>query len=348
MKEERLLYPDILRVISAFFVILIHVTSVGITGYEVGSSVWMTSLVLNNLSRWCVPVFFMISGMFMLDPEKEVTISRLFKKNVSRMILCIVVWGFFYSLLDQILYGEISLKSLPIAVYGIATGNTGGYHLWFLYTLVILYIETPILRVFTKHADKRQIEYALAVWFLFSIVFVQAASLANELLWFEVSFSYGAITLTGYSGYYLLGYYLHKCPVERTKLYPAIRVVALMLLVVMPLGNVVVAYHLKCSWIEFIHMPLGVGTCMVSVAIFLMAKRVRLNKTGKVARCVRFVARYTFGIYLVHVFFHSMLFGVIQVDLTSGTIFGWSFVIYIISGLTTALLSKIPLVKEIV
>lgn len=131
MMNKRMLYPDLLRILASFLVVLIHVTSVKINEGHSETSAWVVCMVLNSMSHWAVPIFFMISGMLFLDPEREFTMEKLFRKHIARVVLCLVVWGFFYSLLDQYIFGGLSLRSPFLAVYGIITGNTG-YHLWFL------------------------------------------------------------------------------------------------------------------------------------------------------------------------------------------------------------------------
>lgn len=166
MNDKRVGYFDILRIVSIFFVIVIHVTSVGLRLCETATPTWNVNWLLNSVSRWAVPVFFMVSGALFLEPSREITLKKLYKKSIFHIVVCIIVWGFFYSLLDQYIYGTLSAKSVPVAVYGIVTGNTG-YHLWFLYTLVMLYIAVPLFRLITCHGSKRQLEYALVVWGVF-------------------------------------------------------------------------------------------------------------------------------------------------------------------------------------
>lgn len=129
MNDKRVGYFDILRIVSIFFVIVIHVTSVGLRLCETATPTWNVNWLLNSVSRWAVPVFFMVSGALFLEPSREITLKKLYKKSIFHIVVCIIVWGFFYSLLDQYIYGTLSAKSVPVAVYGIVTGNTG-YHLW--------------------------------------------------------------------------------------------------------------------------------------------------------------------------------------------------------------------------
>lgn len=67
---------DYLRVVTAFFVVLLHVSANNAVLYnELTVSEWMAGNVYNSSSRWTVPVFFMLSGAFLLDPKRVETIG---------------------------------------------------------------------------------------------------------------------------------------------------------------------------------------------------------------------------------------------------------------------------------
>ena len=66
--RERNYRIDILRCVSAFFIVVIHVVSTSVT-YNDTAVAQSTVRLLNavhNLSGWAVPVFFMITGFFVL------------------------------------------------------------------------------------------------------------------------------------------------------------------------------------------------------------------------------------------------------------------------------------------
>ena len=80
--NQRKNYFDLLRVISSFAVVVIHVTSAAMNTTEVSSQTYMANALLNSIMRWAVPVFFMISGALFLDPKREVTTKKaLYKDN---------------------------------------------------------------------------------------------------------------------------------------------------------------------------------------------------------------------------------------------------------------------------
>ena len=197
--NQRKNYFDLLRVISSFAVVVIHVTSAAMNTTEVSSQTYMANALLNSIMRWAVPVFFMISGALFLDPKREVTTKKLFTKIIPHIVICIIIWGGIYSILDQYLYGTLSVKSILIALYGIITGNTG-YHLWFLYDILMLYIAVPIFRLITCNATKRQIEYALAVWFVVSIGVGHMNMIAEDIFGIVSLLPYQAYIVSGYAG----------------------------------------------------------------------------------------------------------------------------------------------------
>lgn len=71
MDKQRIYYFDFLRVLSVFFVIVIHITSVGLQGFEIATAAWIVNSLINSVSRWAVPIFFMVSGALFLAADKR-------------------------------------------------------------------------------------------------------------------------------------------------------------------------------------------------------------------------------------------------------------------------------------
>ena len=93
---QRILYPDILRTIAVFAVIMIHFCAYGFCNYDVYSLDWQIINAYESWIRWAVPVFVMVSGMFFLDQQKEITLSKLYRKNILRLVVAVLFWGFLY------------------------------------------------------------------------------------------------------------------------------------------------------------------------------------------------------------------------------------------------------------
>lgn len=65
-----------LRIAACFAVVLLHVSN----GYwyvvDINSNDFLVMTIYNSFTRFGVPVFFMLSGLFLLDPQKEMTVRK--------------------------------------------------------------------------------------------------------------------------------------------------------------------------------------------------------------------------------------------------------------------------------
>lgn len=234
-----------------------------------------------------------------------------------------------------------------IAVYGIITGNTG-YHLWFLYTLIMLYIATPLFRLITCHASKRQLEYALVVWIIFSLIAGQINSFAAEFGFDEVLSLYVPFVITGYGGYFLLGHYLTTYPLKgaaKRRCY----ILAILSACVICGGKWILPMTFKIETAA-VEAPLGLFSCLVAGAVFTVSQNISISDTG--TRVLSFLGQRTFGIYLTHVFFISLLYHIwhVKPDYCQPVlaIFVSSVGVFAASLFVSWIMSKIPLLRKLV
>lgn len=55
--KEKTVYIELLRIIAAVAVILIHIVAALITNYSIFSPSWIFCAVLGSVTRWCIPLF---------------------------------------------------------------------------------------------------------------------------------------------------------------------------------------------------------------------------------------------------------------------------------------------------
>ena len=82
---QRVVYADLLRIAAMVAVIELHVCGNNWQGEDIHSLDWHLLNVFDSLVRWCVPVFVMLSGMFFLDPGRNVTYRSIFTKKLLRV-----------------------------------------------------------------------------------------------------------------------------------------------------------------------------------------------------------------------------------------------------------------------
>ena len=81
MKMGRLVKYDILRIVSSFAIVLLHVSASYWNVVDVHGTEFQVMTIYNSLTRFAVPVFFMLSGLFLVSPQKEnsAVIKRVLK-----------------------------------------------------------------------------------------------------------------------------------------------------------------------------------------------------------------------------------------------------------------------------
>ena len=88
---------DILRILAILAVIMIHVSAPFVINYQPNSLQFTVGNIFDSISRIGVPFFVLISGTFMLDENKELSINKLSKK-ILKLLTILIVWSAFYAL----------------------------------------------------------------------------------------------------------------------------------------------------------------------------------------------------------------------------------------------------------
>ena len=149
---------DALKVISAFFIVLIHTVGSGYSG-TFGTTAWSGFLVLNMVPRFAVGIFIMISGALML--EKDISL-RLAARRAGWMIIVLVFWNLVFLTLQKALWGG-TLKEAIQGLIRIPIKQQFSGHLWYVYFLVWLYLFSPVVGKLYRSLTLRQRIYFICI-----------------------------------------------------------------------------------------------------------------------------------------------------------------------------------------
>lgn len=62
---------DILRIVASFSIVLLHVSASYWSVVDVQSGEFAVMTIYNSVTRFAVPIFFMLSGLFLVSPDRE-------------------------------------------------------------------------------------------------------------------------------------------------------------------------------------------------------------------------------------------------------------------------------------
>lgn len=246
-----------------------------------------------NFVTWDVPAFLMISGMLLLKPDKTITYQTCLKKYIKRILLALFIFGIPFSCMEIFMdTRKVSFSMFPKSVLNVITGNSWD-HLWYLYTLIGIYLFLPVIKAFTDTCSKETFQYVLAVLFVFNL----CIPIFNQLWEIEVAFELPVKTIHLF--YFLMGKYLDD------ELPPILRKKKTVLLgIAITLFAKVIFCKLQMAYEDVFHNDLDrILTMALTILIFSALKGVSFKKIN--SQSLWRADRLCFGVYIIHpVFIH--------------------------------------------
>jgi surface polysaccharide O-acyltransferase-like enzyme len=292
---------DLLRVISIYMVISIHVVS-GIPYSYQNFPDFITIALVSCINSISVPLFFMLSGALLLDVQQPLALADLFKKRIKRIFIPFVLWSYIY-LVARSVTGKIHLNFYTILSI---IREPAYYQFWFIYTILAIYLILPFIQKLVINLNKRLFEYALFLWFLFGLI-VPMLGLINRN--FILSKHFDLNFINGYLGYFILGYYLRKYPLKYKNLD---MFVVSLFSILLALGATVIELNLKSEgeWIGvFMNSYLNPFTAITASGVFSIIQNYeeKLSNKVKIRNLLIKFSELSFGVFYVHMLILNLL-----------------------------------------
>jgi len=258
---------DILRIFAFVFIVMLHTLN-----RQYGLTVWMSGYAVISIG---VNLFIMISGYLLLDRTE--TVKEFFRKRFFSILPLFIIFNIIYIYFYNHSFITIKKISAP--------------HFWYIYMILGLYLLTPWLRKVLQYAEKETF-YVVILWFLCNVL--------NPYMQFfrfpKIPFSH--FPITGFIGYYILGYYLKKYRYKLEKI-PFICVIGVyitgFLISVLSTKYVLVTTGNRIS--DFFDKN-SLGTFFMSVSFFIFWIKFNFKNRNKV---IRMISDSTYFAYLIHI-----------------------------------------------
>ena len=284
--RARVGYVDYVRVFAMVMVILLHcICDYANMEKNFDRSLWWFTGLLNEITRTGVPLFFMISGFLLVDAVDVNNIGKFYKKRFAKILIPFFIYYVFYYCYFQLKSG-LPLFSMDFLKQFFANGSA--YHLWFVYSLVFLYLFVPFIKMIAEKSTTK----VLFGFFLLSIFHTTLKPFLNIIFDGSMYFYLAEDGMVGYIGYVILGYILGKNEIKHDKW-----IIAAGLLVIP-----VFAYFnfdmLRSGKSAVFSGGYTVNHYIEAAAVFLLFKRIGFKKSGFVS----LASKLSFRAYLIHVF----------------------------------------------
>ena len=330
-------WVDATRSLAALAVVALHVAASAVTDMELlGTGEWWIANLIDSATRWCVPVFVMLSGALLLTPDNSGNSwAAFYRRRFPRVLAPLVFWTLFY--LAYELYGMHARGEEPKWGYLLKQTAIGMpyFHLWYLYMVPGLYLLTPMLRHMATTLERKHLTCLCAGLLLLAMLnklFMQAQ---------PGKAPFAGILFVPYIGYFLAGHLLNTAPHNARWPWPIL------------LGSILFT-ALGCGWLAqqgnliagtYFYDYFSITTIPMGLAAFTLLRRLQAHRLAAT------IAPLSFGIYLIHPLILDLLWqedirpSSLDMALSIPLITIFTFVV---SGLVAWLMLKIPFLRRVV
>ncbi|ROP62392.1 surface polysaccharide O-acyltransferase-like enzyme [Enterobacter sp. BIGb0383] len=282
MRKERDIGMDVLRVLCCVLVIAIHVTPPGIT--ESGK---ITSIAIQGFVRVGLPVFFVISGMYLLN-QKIDNIFTFYRKRIPFLVIPFLVYSFIHFMTHYISLGVTDAKMLWDGyLIGLSAPTGISVHFWFVYSLLGIYLISPLLSRFISAIDERS-----AIYFIIALLAIRAY---NQYLKQYIPFI-DIPELPVWVTYFIVGGLAFKIREASWKL-------CLCLIVGSYIATSILSFYQFNGAIQtnLALYDAGVNMFIFAVSLCIMFKNLTLSISERLKSILSSVSENTYGAFLIHI-----------------------------------------------
>ncbi len=337
-------YLDILRILAIMAVVMIHMQfqwyALPITSYK-----WAVSTFLDSACRWCVPIFFMISGTLFINPDRPLEIRTIYTHNILRLVTAYLFWSLIYALSNH----PDSLNTFT------KDWLQGPFHFWFFFPMICVYMFLPITKII---ALSEYCKYYLVLGLLFTILLpplvenitILFPDIYQNPFFISLYVDYHKMVfypVLGFNFYFILGY------VISTKTFSP--KISLFIKLMLPIGialtySLTKAVSIKTGsanelFFDYFSFPV----LLESIGIFELAKTLPISfSNSKLQKIIIELSKYTFGIFLVHILVFHFLQAHFRLDLIPFPRFPFIIwpIVYVISLIISMILNHVPILNK--
>ena len=323
--NEKKHYISLARVIAAIMIITLHTDETWV--HVSASSDWLIDNMIIGVTRFAVPIFFMITGATLMDYHKRYDTKTFFIKRMKNVILPLLSWYFIALLFEN------------------KTGKSGiSFLFWFLFALIGLYLCIPLFSALKENLKEKVILSVIFISFTLNYLLPFIAdtlhvSISNVLPPFYVG--------EGFLIYVLIGYIIHEktIPLRWRIIFYVFAIIGYIIIVVGTYTRSLNTGVLDDTFGNTLNLP-----CLLwSTGVFIFFKQMdQYIKNEKFIKILTFLSSYALSSYVLHQYVLRFFIKYYISDVSSILYkLGTPLLNFAICILIASVIKKIPILKKI-
>lgn len=351
-----------MRSLACIAIVVLHTMSYAMVsassrGISLTTAQTMGASLVQYSCLWAVPLFVMVTGALLMEPARELSWEKLWKKYIPRVGGALLLFGALFFLFDLFMNGVqetlgnssfYAAHPRPDAGYGYAvlcgvidllTGHSWA-HMWYLYMILGLYLLMPFFKKITDACSRDDLMAFLAI----NVLFLSVIPLLGLL---GIGTDYRFPVATIYPFYLFLGYVLHD------RHFRLLRTFCWALFLISTVAIWLSVYFWKgdaSSNLSYLTSYNSLPVVLQAASLFALLDKERSSEQPNDQKALLSFDKASFGIYLIHLVFIKVAFRYLALDPFAQI---WIFPVVILtaillSWICTWVLQRIPGIRNIV
>ena len=225
-KRNNIVWIDLLRITACFIVVFAHCCDPFVANFDNNSNIFLTGVFCGSLTRPCVPLFVMITGVLLLPLKSDERLDTFYKKRIKRILPPLIFWSLALPLMafcyfayinpqtanpqvaDMSYTQESLLQRLSTFIFNFNFDTTP---LWYLYMLIGLYLFMPFFSAWVEKRDSSLSKIYIILWGV-SLLLPYISVAVSPFIFGACHWNaYGTFHyFAGFTGFMLLGHLMAK------------------------------------------------------------------------------------------------------------------------------------------
>jgi peptidoglycan/LPS O-acetylase OafA/YrhL len=303
-----------LRGIAILAVIAIHILANIPHAFQIASPFWPYSLIVDQLGRFCVPLFVMLSGYGFWEKYQKTEFHpvRFWQRQAMKLLPAYIL----VSVVSYVIFWLIPTWRNPLAPHSLLVQLLTGqadYQLYFVPAIFQLYLLFPVLRKIVQKLPWLSLAVALIfqVW-LYTLYSAAVPTQFIHTYLFTDQQQY--VWFFTWIGYFILGMHLSRISALMTKqrwLMVALGVAVFIAwwMVINRASHAIVSGIDPIVALRSTHIDLMFYATLVSIWLFTMLSQWQIS-SRKILRPLLILGRYSYPIYLWQTMVLRILFSI--------------------------------------
>lgn len=285
-------WVDFVRVVAAFLVIVVHVTTHYFEQFSPRFSFasWLTATAFASVARICVPLFFLLTGYLLLRPD--ISAFPFWRRRLRKLSVPWLFWSLVF-IAYRCLHHKNQISGL--SALRLLLADEVYYHLWFFYVMFGICLAIPFLAPLLKTSCQRLFLTACLFWCITVVILPTTGRWLSNHTGANCQIAIDVPVLTGFIGFPMLGVLLGKVDLSPGRIRLAI---------ILMCGSICATFSLtvwQClrseKAVETFFSYSDPAVVIASCAAFYLCRCIKATRAHEVSRIF---APLTLGVYLIH------------------------------------------------